>query len=323
MASRHAPRHAWLGAGLALGLAVTPTLAARRASATTPAAGGGDTSGQLTVGGRVRTYLVHRPPGFHPGMPAVLAFHGGGGTAAGMARLTGLDGVADAHGFVVVYPQGIGNSWAAGKGDTPADEAGVDDVGFVDALIDRLAAEDGIDTTRVFATGMSSGGFMTQRLGCALATRLAGIAPVAATLIGTIAATCTPAAPMPVLEIQGTADPLVPYDGGHVRGRGPGGNPTLSAPATIAHWAAVNGCTTPPRPAALPLVVRDGTRVRTDTYTCPHGPVLLYTVVGGGHTWPGGEPYLPARVVGRTSRQFDASETMWAFFASLPPRPTG
>jgi polyhydroxybutyrate depolymerase len=323
MAPRRSPRHAWLGAGLALGLAVTPALPAGRASATTPTAGGGDVAGRLSVGGRVRTYLVHRPPGFHAGLPVVLAFHGGGGTAAGMARLSGLDAVADAHGFVVVYPQGIGNSWAGGKGDTPADEAGVDDVGFVDALIDRLVAEDGIDPTRVFATGMSSGGFMTQRLGCELASRIAGIAPVAATLIETIAQTCAPGVHMPVLEIQGTADPLVPYGGGHVRGRGPGGNPTLAAPATIAHWASVNGCSAPPRTAALPVVARDGTRVRTDTYPCPGGPVVLYTVVGGGHTWPGGEQYLPVRVVGRTTRQFNASETIWAFFASLPPRPTG
>ena len=155
----------------------------------------------------------------------MLAFHGGGGTAAGMARISGLDAVADQHDFVVVYPQGVGNSWAGGKGDTPADRAGVDDVGFTAALIDHLADQDGIDTRRVFATGLSSGGFMTQRLGCQLADRIAGIAPVAATLIGTIAQTCTPSRPMPVLEIQGTADPLVPYAGGHVRGRGPGGNP--------------------------------------------------------------------------------------------------
>ncbi len=325
MASRQATapppaRRPWRSGLAGLALASSLVWATGTASATTPRAGGGDAARQLTVGGRVRTYLVHRPPGFHPGLPVVLAFHGGGGTAAGMARISGLDAVADAHGFVVVYPQGVGNSWAGGKGDTPADAAGVDDVGFVDALIDQLAAQDGVDPTRVFATGLSSGGFMTQRLGCQLAPRIAGIAPVAATLIGTIAQTCAPTVPMPVLEIQGTADPLVPYGGGHVRGRGPGGNPTLSAPATVAHWAQVNGCTTPPETAALPVVVRDGTRARTDTYRCPGGPVVLYSVIGGGHTWPGGEQYLPVGVVGRTSRQFDASETMWSFFASLPPR---
>jgi len=313
----------WAGPGrLAVGLAVAASMAwgASPVGASTRAAGGADVTGQLTFGGRVRTYVEHRPPGFRPRLPVVLAFHGGGGTAAGMARISGLDAVADQHDFVVVYPQGVGNSWAGGKGDTPADTAGVDDVGFTAALIDHLAAEDGIDTRRVFATGLSSGGFMTQRLGCQLADRIAGIAPVAATLIGTIAQTCTPSRPMPVLEIQGTADPLVPYAGGHVRGRGPGGNPTLSAPATIAHWASVNGCATSPQTATLPLVVRDRTVVRTDTYTGCAAPVILYTVVGGGHTWPGGEQYLPALVVGRTSRQFNASQTMWSFFAGLPPR---
>ena len=308
---------------VALGLAVAVSTLAWGAPASTggTSAAGGDRTGRLRFGGRTRTYLVHRPPGSRAGMPVVLAFHGGGGTAAGMARITHLDAVADQHGFVVVYPQGYANSWAGGKGDTPADEAGIDDVGFVSALIRRLAAEDRIDTTRVFATGLSAGGFMAQRLGCQLSDRIAGIAPVAATLIVTIAQTCAPSRPMPVLEIQGTADPLVPYGGGHVAGRGPGGNPTLSAPDTAAHWASVNRCPASPDTVMLPTVISDGTQVRTDRYgPCAGGPVVLYTVMNGGHTWPGGEQYLPVRVVGRTTHQFDASETMWSFFATLPAR---
>jgi polyhydroxybutyrate depolymerase len=303
------------GAALLASLA----LAAPADAAAAPAAG--DHTGTLRVGGRTRSYLVHVPPGATAGAPVVLAFHGGGGTPAGMAHITHLDRVADEHGFVVVYPEGFGKSWAGGKGDTPADRAGVDDVGFVSALIDRLVAEDGVDPHRVFATGHSSGGFMSERLGCQLADRIAGIAPVSATLLTNLAPTCTPARPMPVLLIQGTADPLVPYGGGHVAGRGPGGNPTLSAPATAAHWAAVNGCPATPTTVAAPPVVADGTRVRTDTYgPCTGAPVTLSTVIGGGHTWPGGQQYLPVRVVGRTSRQFDASEAIWAFFAGLPPR---
>ena len=220
-----------------------------------------------------------------------------------------------------MYPQGYGNSWAGGKGDTPADQAGIDDVGFVSTLIDRLAVEDRIDTSRVFATGLSSGGFMAQRLGCQLSNKIAGIAPVAATLLVNIAPTCNPPHPMPILEIQGNADPLVPYGGGHVAGRGPGGYPTLSTTATIAHWASVNGCPAAPQAALLPTVIPDGTQVRTDTYgPCTGAPVVLYTVIGGGHTWPGGKQYLPVRTLGRTTHQFDASETMWQFFAALPPR---
>ncbi len=294
----------WAGPGrLAVGLAVAASMAwgASPVAASTRAAGGADVTGQLTFGGRVRTYVEHRPPGFRPGLPVVLAFHGGGGTAAGMARISGLDAVADQHDFVVVYPQGVGNSWAGGKGDTPADTAGVDDVGFTAALIDHLAAEDGIDTRRVFATGLSSGGFMTQRLGCQLADRIAGIAPVAATLIGTIAQTCAPSRAMPVLEIQGTADPLVPYAGGHVRGRGPGGNPTLSAPATIAHWASVNGCATSPQTA-------DATRRRARRHRRPHRH--LHRVRRAGHPLHrrrrrphlAGRGAVPARV-GRRAHQ--------------------
>lgn len=306
---------------VALGLAVllSPLAIVHPAVAGAPSAG--DRIGHLRFGGLNRAYLVHVPPGARAGLPVVLAFHGGGGTAAGMARISHLDQVADEHRFLVVYPQGYGNSWAGGKGDTPADRAGIDDVGFVSALIDRLAIEERIDTTRVFATGLSSGGFMSQRLGCQLSNKIAGIAPVAATLLVNIAATCAPGHPMPVLEIQGTADPLVPYGGGHVAGRGAGGNPTLSTPATAARWANINGCPTEPRTTAPPTVVSDGTRVRIDTYEpCTGAPVVLYTVIGGGHAWPGGEQYLPVAVVGRTTRQFDASETIWGFFDGLPPR---
>ena len=290
-------------------------------AAATRSSGAKDRTGQLRFGGRTRTYLLHRPAGNPARSALLLVFHGGGGTAAGMARLTHLNDVADRHHFVVVYPQGFGQSWAGGLGGTPADEAGVDDVGFVRALIDHLAHSEGIDASRVYATGLSSGGFMAQRLGCELSDRVAGIAPVAATLPITIAAQCAPSHPMPVLEIQGTLDPLVPYGGGHVRGRGLGGRQALSAPDTAAHWARTNGCPSPPRTATIPITAPDGTQIHTDTYgPCPTGPVILYTVEGGGHTWPGGEQYLPVAAVGRTTRQLDAGETMWQFFAGLPHR---
>jgi polyhydroxybutyrate depolymerase len=312
------PRMAALGGAALLAAAFAappPLVAATRASGAT------DQSGQVRVGGRTRTYLLHRPARAPAESAVLLAFHGGGGTAAGMARLTHLNDVADRHGFVVVYPQGVGQSWAGGLGGTPADQAGVDDVGFVRALIDHLARSDHIDTTRVFATGLSSGGFMAQRLGCELSDRIAGIAPVAATLPVTVAAQCAPPHPMPVLEFQGTLDPLVPYGGGHVRGRGLGGRQALSAPDTAAQWARTNGCPSPPRAATIPIGAPDGTQIRTDTYgPCPTGPVVLYTVEGGGHTWPGGEQYLPVRAVGRTTRQLDAGDTMWEFFAGLPRR---
>jgi polyhydroxybutyrate depolymerase len=317
---RTSSRHRLAALGGAV-LAVTALAQVASAAAATRPSGSTDRTGQLRFGGRTRTYLLHRPAAARAASPLLLVFHGGGGTAAGMARITHLNVIADRHAFVVVYPQGVENNWAGGLGGTPADQAGVDDVGFVRALIDQLARSDGIDTTRVFATGLSSGGFMAQRLGCDLSDRIAGIAPVAATLPVTVAPACAPAHPMPVLEIQGTLDPLVPYGGGHVRGRGLGGRQALSAPDTAAHWAQVNGCPSPPHTATLPVTAPDGTQIRTDTYgPCPAGPVVLYTIEGGGHTWPGGEQYLPVTVVGRTTRQFDAGETMWRFFAGLPRR---
>jgi polyhydroxybutyrate depolymerase len=315
--SRH--RVAALGGAVLLATVLAQT--SPPAGAASRPSRGTDRTGQLGFGGRTRTYLVHRPSAARAGSPVLLVFHGGGGTAAGMARITHLNQIADRHAFVVVYPQGVENSWAGGLGGTPADQAGVDDVGFVRALIDQLARSDRVDTTRVFATGLSSGGFMAHRLGCDLSDRIAGIAPVAATLPSAVAPICAPPHPMPVLEMHGTLDPLVPFGGGHVRGRGPGGRQALSAPDTTAHWAHVNGCPSPPHTATLPSTAPDQTQIRTDTYgPCPAGSVVLFTIEGGGHTWPGGEQYLPVAVVGRTTRQLDAGETMWRFFAGLPRR---
>lgn len=289
--------------------------------ATTPLAQAGDFSDRILAGGRERSYLVHVPPGAGARrLPLLLAFHGGGGHAAGMDRLTHLNSVADRYGFIVVYPEGIETSWADGRGNTPADRQGVDDVGFVVALLDRLASQVAIDPARVYATGISNGGMFVQRLGCELAQRLAGIFPDAGLMPAPIAPRCRPARPLTVIEVHGTADPLIPYAGGHDRGRGGGGD-VLSAEETIALWARLNGCAGTPRTEALPDTAHDGTNVRVETFTgCTGGTsVALYTVENGGHTWPGGLQYLPEKTIGRTTRQFDLSELIGRIMTGMAP----
>jgi polyhydroxybutyrate depolymerase len=184
-----------------------------------------DTVHQLSVGGLHRSYLVHQPSGTASmaGLPVVIAFAGGFGTDSGMASLTHLDQVADQHRFVVVYPEGYRRSWNDGRGSTPASQAGVNDVAFVSAIIASLVASDHVDARRVYATGISNGGMFTELLGCDLAGKLAGIAPVAGPMPAQVAPGCHPARPVPVLVIHGTSDPIVPYAGGHVNGRGGGG----------------------------------------------------------------------------------------------------
>ncbi|MGH7752870.1 MAG: alpha/beta hydrolase family esterase, partial [Gemmatimonadales bacterium] len=198
----------------------------------------------------------------------------------------------------------------------------IDDVGYIAALIDHLAQTRGIDRSRVHAVGISNGGLFSQRLARELAPRIAAIGVVAIAMTDKIArpegTRRAPARPVSVLLMPGTEDPLVPWTGGDLgfsRGRKVGR--VLSTSETVAAWAALNRCTSPPAVAMEPdRDPQDGTRVRREAYgPCGGGSeVVLYAVEGGGHTWPGGQQYLPARVIGRTSRDLDANEVLWAFF---------
>ena len=171
--------------------------------------------------------------------------------------MTNYNAIADQHGFVVVYPDGIDLSWADGRGASVPDRQGVDDVGFLVALADRLTQDFGIDRGRVFATGMSAGAFMANRLGCARADVVSAIAPVAGTLGS--AFPCAPSQPVSVLEIHGTADNVVPFNGGPMVGRG-GASDILAAPAMAARWRELNGC--PATRRGLPGAERPPVHVR-------------------------------------------------------------
>jgi polyhydroxybutyrate depolymerase len=158
---------------------------------------------------------------------------------------------------------------------------------------------------------MSNGAFMTNRLGCERADVFAAIAPVAGTLGAGMP--CQPSRPLPVLETHGTADPIVPFGGGPMRGRG-GQSVIVSAPDQVARWRAGNGCQGPQSDETLPDA-RDGTTVHRLAGGCPAGAeVVFMRVDDGGHTWPGGLQYLPRFTIGNTSRAFDESDTSWQFF---------
>jgi polyhydroxybutyrate depolymerase len=276
----------------------------------------GDSGGSLMVGGLTRTYRLHVPTQYDPHhpMPLLLALHGRLGDGKSMATLTHLSQVADQYGFIVVYPDGYQRGWADGRGATTADKAGVDDVAFLATLIATLSGEYAIDGQRIYATGISNGGFMTERLGCDLSNKIAAIAVDAATFPVDLAARCAPSHPMPALLMNGSADPLVPYGGGVVAGdRGV----VYSAPQTAARWAAISHCAPTPATALVPTTVNDGTSVSYVTYTgCADGvQVRFYTIINGGHTWPGGTQYLPVAVVGKATRNLDASQVAWQFLA--------
>jgi polyhydroxybutyrate depolymerase len=274
-----------------------------------------DVRGSVAVDGRQRTYLLHLPGRRPRGgratspRPIVVALHGRAGTGAGTAAITRLDPLADRHGFAVLYPDGFRRSWADGRGETPADKAKVDDVKFIRALLDEAGRRYHLDTRRAIVTGISNGGFLTHRLGCEMADRLAAIIPVIAGMSPQVAVGCRPARPVPTLLIMGTEDPLVPYEGGEMSG---GRGSTLSARDTINRWARLDRCFGAPVETEVPDVVEDGTHVRTLRWsTCAAAAAAqLTTMVGAGHTWPGSD-----RGTGPTTGQFDGADAVWEFAA--------
>lgn len=295
---------------LATALACTAGLTA---AVPAPATVTRDQTVTVTVDGRSRTARVHLPnplPDLKK-VPLVLVFHGQLTDADGQQALSQFNHLANEKGFIAVYPAGYQRSWNDGRKDTPSNRDGVRDVRFVRALLDHLEQRYPVDRRQVFALGMSSGGFFTQRLGCVMPGRFAAVASVAAVLPRTTAKRCKPPVPLSVLIMMGTADPLVPYRGGSF-----GRAKVLSAKASIKLWRDAATCKRP-RLRQLPdYAKQDGTRTRVVTADrCQAGvAVKLFTVQGGGHTWPGGRQYLPERDIGRTSRDFDAGRAIWAFF---------
>jgi len=261
--------------------------------------------------GLLRSTYLHVPESYDPteGTMLVLNFHGFSSANWQQAILTRMGEEAEARGFVVAYPQGVAVSWNAGDCCGTAWADAVDDVGFVRALIDRLSEEYCVDPRRVYATGMSNGGFISHRLACELSHRIAAVAPVAG-VIGVEPEDCAPERAVPVLQFHGTDDPLVPYEGGtpvlHDLGAG---LIFRSVPETMDHWAAHNGCA--PDEAVF---YEEGDSECVEWTGC-EAPTRLCTVEGGGHTWPGG---LPVPFLGKTTRDLDATNTMLDFFAAHP-----
>jgi polyhydroxybutyrate depolymerase len=279
---------------------------------------GGESKGQILVGGQTRTYLCHVPESYRKAQatPLVFCLHGGGGQGQGMDRLTNLNAVADRENFIVAYPDGVENHWNDGRSSV---RVKTDDVGFINALIDKFSRDFNIDRARVYATGISNGGLMAERLACELDERLAAVASVASAMPRDLAPLCKPAHSISVLLINGIDDPIVPYAGGEIKnfgGRGYGGA-VLSSAETIRSWASRDGCSPNPIVRALPdRGPADGTHVKNFRFqTCREGTAVeLYAIEGGGHTWPGGLKYLPDNIVGKTSDQLSATETIWEFF---------
>ncbi|MCB1307642.1 MAG: hypothetical protein KDK30_05670 [Leptospiraceae bacterium] len=270
--------------------------------------------------GRTREFLVHEPL-HRPDRPAGLLFviHGGSGTPVSMVRLTHsrFNELSDEHGFYVVYPAGVDKQWNDGR-EIPSSTAHsekIDDVGLFREMIKWMHNQYAIDPERVFATGISNGGFMSQRLACE-ASEIKGVVSVTAQLSEFLSEHCNPPRPISVALMNGTADPLVPYDGGEIEVFFSKRGKIISTRATIDYWARFNRCG-PARTEQLPDTdPEDETRVQLQEWSgCRNNVrVALYTIQGGGHTWPRGWQYLSERRIGRTTQDFNASEHIVRFF---------
>ncbi len=273
----------------------------------------------LSVDGTERTYRVYRPEAAAGSrLPLILAFHGGQGSGQTMARQTRLHDLAARAGCVVAYPDSL-EYWQDGRATTGV---GAYDVRFVRELVAHLVANESVDAERVYATGLSNGGMFTLRLACEANDLIAAFAPVIASFPVAFAPSCEPGRPVPVMMVNGTDDGLIQWGGGEIfkgRRRGAGGT-VIPVEQTVAFWRENNGCAATPVREQLPdRDPDDGTTVQVITYSACAGnsAVTLVRIDGGGHTWPShdvaGAP-LAKRLVGRKSRDYDASSAIWAFF---------
>jgi polyhydroxybutyrate depolymerase len=310
-----------------------------------PASRAQDREEVVKVNGSPRTIQVHLPADYSKKKryPVVLVLHGIGGDGSLIARISHFNKTADQFGFIVVYPNSREGRWTA------APDAGVrtigpigrrrsilddmaraprsDDVGgnplneipFFNDLLDQIESEYSVDVSRVYATGYSDGAFMDFRLACQLADRIAAIATVGAVLPESLAESCGSWSwrAVPLLMMNGTDDPMVPYRG---RMSNSVGFYLLPANETLKEWAKINNCGQKPQRTTIAPKSSGGLETRVETYTdCSEGATaILYSIEKGGHTWPGGEQYIPVRFIGKTNDDLDASELIWKFFAEHP-----
>lgn len=285
-------------------------------------------SNSLTWQGFKRTYIVHLPGHVDKTSlkPLVIALHGGGGNGKGMIRLTNFNRLSDKEGFIVVYPDGIDKHWNDGRKDDETTykthTEHIDDVGFISALIDKLINELNVDKSRVYVCGMSNGAMMSYRLACELTDKIAAIAAVAGNMPKNLECNKN-FKNISILIISGTDDPLMPFNGGYITG--PFGHKKLgqviSIQETVRFWSVYNACSLSPvityEPDNDP---HDGTIVKKEMYSGGKNlsEVVVYIIQGGGHTWPGGYQYLPQTLIGKTTRDINATQIIWDFFKRHP-----
>lgn len=304
-----------------------------------------DAQVEVEINDHTRTFVVHLPQGYDSQQhyPVVILLHGLDQDAAEMARLTHFNDFADRDSIIAVYPNSLRGRWNLGGGEPRANRGGpyrrpgiygqgypppgprpepgerregaprTPDIQFLNRMLDKITTRYSVDTRRIYATGLGEGGFMALRMGCSMADRVAAIAPVAAAMPRML--NCVPSRPVPTLLMNGTDDPIVPYDGGRYKD---GMLHLLSAEDSAKEWARLNRCSEKPSESKLPSTKEGGKDTKVYIFdNCPeNAQVALYSIKGGGHTWPGGEQYMTEKEVGKTSDALNANETIWSFLVT-------
>lgn len=273
-----------------------------------------------------RTFNIYLPAQNNTAeKPLVIVLHGRGANGESMELLTrnGFNKLSDREGFLVVYPDGVGMTWNDGRKDQKTKDRAhlenIDDVGFISALIDFMINNYGASREKVFVTGLSNGAIMAYRLGCELPERLSAIAPVDGNIPRTFCEECRPGKPLSVMAINNTDDPLVPFEGGVIQSglaRLDLGK-VISTAESIKFWVKRNNCSSVPvEEEVSPGDAPGRLRVTKESYHdgMEGTGVVLITIHGGGHTWPGGVQYMPERIIGKTCRNYNATEEIWSFF---------
>jgi polyhydroxybutyrate depolymerase len=294
-----------------------------------PKLSGTITTGTISVGGQKRTYLTYVPQGLAKGVPLVVVMHGSGENGAQMRIETayGFERLADEHGFAVVYPNAHEGYWDACSivGAVSTNELNVDDMGFLAGLVDKLIAEIGVDTSRVFATGSSRGGSMALRLALEAPSKFRAVAAVSANVPVPENFKCKPAGhgTSSVMIMNGTKDPLVPFDGGEVNllGLFYRNGKVLSARESGQYFANLNNIAGAPE-TNEDRVTRE---IRVEHLLWRNGgsvEVELVATHGGGHGIPQLYRRHP-RILGPSPRAPNGPAVIWAFFERQQPKATG
>jgi polyhydroxybutyrate depolymerase len=277
---------------------------------------------KITVNGAERSYLIHypnpMPTKITSGLPVVIALHGGGGNGEQMAKSSRFNAKADKAGFIAVYPNGSGRrddkllTWNASKCCAYAMRQNIDDIAFIDALIDKLVKFQGADPKRIYITGMSNGGMMAHRLGAALAPKVAAIGVVAGTIFSDQP---IPSVPVSTIMIHGLADDSVPFNGGESKRpmiRAAMDSAGLPIKSVYDFWRKNNGC------AVDEDIYTKGNITTYSSKVCKNRTVVsLQTIKNGGHNWPG-SPKAIYNEFDDGSSYFghDATDVLWDFFAN-------